>query len=246
MSPKTSKYCLVIPVINEGERLLKQLNAIKSSDFGIDIIIADGGSTDGSVAEQNLRDHSVRTLLTKVGPGTLSAQIRMAFDYALNEKYQGVITIDGNGKDGVDAIEGMIFSLDNGHDFIQASRFVPGGKAINTPLSRLLAIKIVHAPITSLAAKFRFTDTTNGFRGHSRILLMDSRVGVFRNIFDTYELLAYMPIRASKLGFRCIEIPATRAYPESGNIPTKIHGPGAQLALLKILLRAAFGMYNPK
>jgi len=233
-------------VINECERLLKQLDAINSGDFGLDIIIADGGSTDGSVSKQNLLERNVRTRLTKVGSGKLSAQIRMAFDYALNEQYEGVITIDGNGKDGVVAINGMTLCLDDGFDFVQASRFVPGGRAVNTPLSRFVAIKFLHAPITSLAAGFRYTDTTNGFRGHSRRLIEDNRVGVFRNIFDTYELLAYIPIRAARLGFRCIEIPATRQYPELGNIPTKIHGVRAQLDLLKILAMAACGKYNPK
>ena len=42
---KTSDYALVIPVINEGERIRRQLARI--ADFGVqsDIVIADGGSS---------------------------------------------------------------------------------------------------------------------------------------------------------------------------------------------------------
>jgi dolichol-phosphate mannosyltransferase len=67
-----------------------------------------------------------------------------------------------------------------------------------------------------------------------------------RDVFDTYELLAYLPIRAARLGHTCAEVPVTRAYPPAGAIPTKIHGRGAQLELVKILGRAAIGRYDPE
>jgi dolichol-phosphate mannosyltransferase len=99
--------------------------------------------------------------------------------------------------------------------------------------------------VTSVAARHRFTDTTNGFRGHSRRLLTDPRVAPMREVFDTYELLAYLPIRAARLGHACCEVPVTRAYPPAGAIPTKIHGRAAQFDLVKILARAALGGYDP-
>lgn len=243
---KYSDYCLIIPVINEGERLLSQLERIKKLNLGIDVVVADGGSTDGSVESEVLESKGIKACLTKTGPGKLSAQIRMAFDYTMKHHYKGAISIDGNGKDGVEAIENIIKKLDEGYDFVQASRFVPGGLAVNTPKSRLLGIKFIHAPITSIAAQFRYTDSTNGFRGHSSRLILDERVGVFRDLFDTYELLAYLPIRAARLGYNCLEIPASRTYPAQGAIPTKIHGLRSQLSLIKILLSAAFGRYNPR
>jgi dolichol-phosphate mannosyltransferase len=54
----------------------------------VDIIIADGGSTDGSLDLSFLEDNSIRALLTKTDTGKLSAQMRMAFDYLLREKYE--------------------------------------------------------------------------------------------------------------------------------------------------------------
>ena len=214
-----SRYCVLIPVINEGERILGQL--------------------------ARLRELGVRALLVKRDAGKLSAQLRMGFAFALAEGYDGVITVDGNGKDDVAAMPRFVAALDAGADFVQGSRYVPGGQAINTPRERHLAIKLFHAPVTSLAARRRFTDTTNGFRGHSRALLADPRVAPMRDVFDTYELLAYLPIRAARLGRTCTEVPVTRAYPTGEDIPTKIHGRGAQLDLVKILGRAAIGRYDP-
>lgn len=239
-------FALVIPVINENGRLTGQLDRIKAAAPGVDVIIADGGSTDGSTDPESLLGLNVTTLLTKTGPGKLSAQLRMAFSHCLNLHYRAVITMDGNGKDGVDGIATIAAALCDGYDFVQGSRFVRGGLAINTPRDRYLAIRLIHAPITSLGARHWYTDTTNGFRGHSRRLLEDPRVAPLRDEFDTYELLAYLPIRAAKLGYRITEVPVTRAYPHDEATPTTIVGTSAHARLLRILTNAATGGYNPR
>ena len=243
---RRSRYCVLIPVINEGERILGQLRALRDHGFDLDVVVADGGSTDGSNDPDVQRELGVRALLVKRDTGRLSAQLRMGFAFALREGYEGVITVDGNGKDDVAALPRFVAELDAGAGFVQGSRFVPGGRAVNTPRERYLAIKLLHAPVTSLAARRRYTDTTNGFRGHSRALLTDPRVAPMREVFDTYELLAYLPIRAARLGYRCTEVPVTRAYPDAGGIPTKIHGRRGQWELVRILGRAAAGRYAPR
>lgn len=243
--PKAHDYCVCIPVINEGLKIQKQLEKLKNLSNQIDIIILDGGSTDDSLNEQVLLDNRVRTLLTKQDKGKLSAQLRMGFAYALEEGYKGIVTVDGNNKDSVESIPDFIERLDEGYDFIQGSRYVPGGKEINTPLSRKLAIKLIHAPFISLMAKFHYTDTTNGFRGHSSIFLQDHRLQPFRDTFDTYELLAYLSVKAPKLGYKVIEIPVTRSYPK-GKIPTKISPFRGNWLLIKILLNLFFQKYDVK
>ena len=244
LRPRASRHCVVIPVINEGERVLGQLRRLRDLGLDLDVVVADGGSTDGSNDPELLGDLGVRAVLVKRDSGKLSAQLRMGFAFALTEGYEGVITVDGNGKDDVSALPRFVAALDAGAGFVQGSRYVPGGRAVNTPRDRHLAIKLFHAPVTSLAARTRYTDTTNGFRGHSRALLLDPRVAPMREVFDTYELLAYLPIRAARLGYRCTEVPVTRAYPDAGDVPTKIHGRRAQFALVEILLRAALGRYD--
>lgn len=245
LAERTSRYCVLIPVINEGQRILDQLKRLQEHDFGIDVLVADGGSTDGSNDPDALRALGVRALLVKRDAGKLSAQLRMGFAFALREGYEGVVTVDGNGKDDVAAIPRLIAALEGGAGFVQGSRFIPGGIGINTPRNRRLAITLAHAPVTSLAAGKRYTDTTNGFRGHSRELLLDPRVAPMRDVFDTYELLAYLPIRAARLGYGCTEVPVTRAYPDDGHVPTKIKGRRGELDLVRILARAALGRYAP-
>lgn len=243
IQPKSHKYCVCIPVINEGEKIRKQIKEMSSYSDVVDLIILDGGSTDGSLDIDFLRAHKIRAILIKKDKGKLSAQLRMGFSFALDEGYDGVITVDGNNKDSIASIPLFIHHLDRGMDFIQGSRYVEGGKEVNTPLSRKLAIKLIHAPFLSLISGFRYTDTTNGFRGHSKKLLSDTRVGVFRNVFDTYELLAYLSYIAPKLEFNVVEIPVSRVYPK-GKIPTKISPLRGNILIMRILLNLMLGKYN--
>ena len=129
---------------------------------------------------------------------------------------------------------------------MQGSRFIRGGHAVNTPKVRYLAVRLVHAPVISLTARQWFTDTTNAYRAYSRRYLTHPQVQPLRDIFQTYELLAYLSVRATQLGLRACEVPVTRAYPEGEPTPTKIKGMRGNQELMTILLRNLRGAYNPK
>jgi len=240
---KQQDICVCIFVLNEGERIQTQLKKMAHLAGIVDIIVADGGSCDGSLTDEILKANQVRTLLTKTGQGKLSAQMRMAFDYALLEDYQSVITMDGNKKDDPNAIPAFVEALRGGYDHIQGSRYIKGGEHANTPWSRYLGVKFLHAPLISLASGFHYTDTTNGFRGYSRQFLADKRVAPLRAIFEKYELHYYLAIIAAKLKFKVCELPVTRNYPK-GNTPTKIRGLKGNLEILATLIKACSGKYN--
>ena len=210
----------------------------------VDLAIADGGSSDGSLDEDHLRACGVRALLVKTGPGRLGAQLRMGLAWAMREGYEGVVLVDGNDKDDTAAVPALVRALEEGFDHVQGSRYVAGGLGVNTPPARHLAVRLVHAPLLSLAAGFRYTDTTNGFRAYSRKLILDPRVLPFREVFAGYELHYYLAIRAARLGFRVTELPVTRRYPE-GATPTKIRGIRGNLRIMKALLGACFGRFDP-
>jgi len=244
-APKRHRYCIAVFVINEGERIRTQLREMSAFADRIDIIVADGGSTDGSLALDSLGEFGLRALLVKRGPGKLSAQMRMAIAFALSEGYDGIVVIDGNGKDDHSAVPRFIELLEDGYDHVQGSRYVPGGEGVNTPLSRSVGVRLLHAPLISLAAGIRYTDTTNGFRAYSRRLLSDARVAPLRDVFVGYELHYYLAIRAARLGFRVTETPVTRRYPAKGKTPTKISPVTGSLLILRTLAAAALGRFNP-
>lgn len=247
LAAKNGKSCLLIPIINEGKRILAELDRAVQAGVPrqVDIILCDGGSTDGSMELAGLNARKVNTLLTKTGAGKQGAQLRMGIHFALEEGYENILTIDGNNKDSIESVPLFLEKLEEGYDFIQGSRFIKGGKAVNTPISRWLAVRFIHAPLISLGARQWFTDTTNAYRGYSRAYLTHPQVQPLRDIFTGYELLAYLSVRATQLGLRACEVPVERAYPKTEPTPTKIKGIKGNSNLLKILFSALAGKYNP-
>ncbi len=244
LGARRSSMLVVVPVIDEGERIARQLAKMEGLAREVDVIIADGGSKDGSLSEQHLRSRNVRALLTKTGPGKLSAQMRMAMAWGLDQGYAGFVFIDGNDKDDPSAIPAFVRALESGFDHVQGSRYVPGGRAVNTPFARHWGVRLLHAPLISFAARHKYTDTTNGFRGYSARLLLDPRVQPFRDCFVAYELHYYLAIRAARLGFRVTELPVTRVYP-TGKTPTKISPLRGNLRILRTLFAAVMQRYDP-
>ncbi len=243
---KKTKYCICIPIINEGDRIKQELETAKKYKINemADIIICDGGSTDGSTEDENLKSLGVNTLLIKQDVGKQGAQLRMGMYFALERGYDGIITIDGNNKDSIEDVPKFIEKLEEGYDFVQGSRFIKGGQAINTPFIRLISVKLIHAPIISITAGERFTDTTNAYRAYSKKYLIHPEVQPFRDIFMTYELLAFLSVKASQLKMKTCEVPVRREYPKKGKTPTKISFFKGNSELMKILFNNMRGKYN--
>jgi dolichol-phosphate mannosyltransferase len=244
--PKKTKYCVLIPILNEYGRIEAELQTAQECgvDKLCDIVICDGGSTDTCNDEDLLKSSSVNTLLIKLGAGKQGSQLRMGFWWALQRGYEGFITIDGNNKDSIEDVGRFVQKLEDGYDFVQGSRFIKGGKAIYTPPIRWLSIRLIHAPLISFSARFGFTDTTNAYRAYSKKYITHPELRIFRDIFTGYELLAYLSVRASRLGLRVCETPVTRTYPKTGKIPTKISFFKGNLQLVRILFNVLRGKYN--
>ena len=78
----------------------------------------------------------------------------MAFAYALRQGYDGILQIDGNNKDGFEAIPEFIKGLQEGYDYVQGSRFIKGGVATNTPWARWFGVRFLASPILSIGSGF--------------------------------------------------------------------------------------------
>ena len=87
---KTKDYVVLIPIINEGDRIIKELKRAYDADIAdyADIVICDGGSTDGCTDEKMLKKLQVNTLLVKQDAGKQGAQLRMGIWWALERGYQ--------------------------------------------------------------------------------------------------------------------------------------------------------------
>ncbi len=244
LHPHNCSVALLIGVLNEGAQFTRQLDALQPYREQVDIIIVDGGSTDGATSPEALAG-KIRTLLVNTSSQRgLSVQYRIGLAHALNEGYDAIIMMDGNGKDGPAAIPRFLEALSGGAHFVQGSRFLPGGEHENTPPLRVFGIRFVFNPLMGLATGHRYSDAMNGFKGVSRGFLTHPRLQPFREVFCGYNLQYYLNYMAPRLGLRIMEIPVSRKYRTGVRVQSKITSPRAYFRVLGELLATVTGRYN--
>ena len=148
---RKSTYAIIPITWNEGEKIAQQIDRMQSIIDYADIIIADNASDDGSLADEFLQSKNIRAKVISSARGYGNA-LRPAISYALDQGYEGIITIDGNNKDGPEALIEMTEYLKQGYGFIQASRSMKDGTQKNMPLDRLLAVKLFMIPLFTIAS----------------------------------------------------------------------------------------------
>ena len=238
-----NRYAWLVIERNEGIRLTKQLEKMCQYKEKIDIIVVDGGSTDGTTETLAKGDIGITDLLVSRARAGFSTDLQIGLLYVTEKGYLGAITSDGNGKDSVRDIEKFMKLLDEGVDFIQGSRFLQRGNHSNTPFLRYLGIRFVSSPYTSFIAKIRITDSTNGFRGYSRKLILDERLNLKMRFFGGYSLVSYIPFFTGKNKLNFAEASVRRDYPESGATPTKIVSVAQWLQIFFDLFRGTLESY---
>jgi dolichol-phosphate mannosyltransferase len=241
-----SKYLLVIPVFNEEHNLPSLISRLEecSLDNKVDILFIDGCSNDNSL--KIIKDSSLNKLiLFYKGKNRLTGQLQKAYKYCLQNNYLGVVTMDGNNKDDPCFVESFIEKLEVGYDYVQGSRFMHYGKSINLPLFRKIMIKIIHLPIVKIASGFKYTDTTQGYRGYSRKLLLDENINVFKKNSKRYQLLLQITLLAPKCGLRIIEVPTTRTY-INNKLQTKFNVFSLFSYLYDLILLSIFAIFKLK
>ena len=243
VSRPRQKYAWLVVERNEGVRLITQLNKMCQYNDKIDIIVVDGNSSDGTKEVLLGGDTGIREMIVSKAKAGFSTDLQIGLLYAAQQGYSGVITSDGNGKDSVDDVLEFIEMLDAGVDLIQGSRFLEAGNHANTPLMRYLGIRFISSPFTSLFARIKITDSTNGFRGYSKKLIENDKLKLNKRYFDGYSLVSYLPFFVGKNGMHFCELSVRRDYPASGATPTKIVLPSQWFQIVLDLFRAQYETY---
>ena len=141
--------------------------------------------------------------------------IRMGLRYALSRKYKVAVIMAGNKKDDPSEIRRLLTPIvEKGYDYVQGSRFLPGGTSPRNPFFRKLFSRL-YPFIWTFITKTRCTDVTNGFRAYRLSLFSDSRININQRWLDSYQLEYYLHFKVLTLGYRVKEVSVSKTYPHS-------------------------------
>ena len=213
------KYLVGICSYNEGEKIRRVLK--RFNDYNCyDVLVIDDGSTDDSL--NNIDTSQSIQMIRNDSPRGAGYGTRQIHHYATAKGYEAVFLVSGNDKDSPKDIEKLKKAIEEGDDFVQGSRYLPGGHHAGMPSYRKIATRWLHPWLFSLIAGKNITDSTNGFRAVRISFLKDPRLNLEQSWLDQYELEPYVFYQAVKLGYKVKEVPVSKIYPPKKEGYTKM------------------------
>ena len=203
---------LAVPIaFNEEKKMASVLGRFQGV-AGIDeLLLLDDASTDDT---RKIAEGMGVKVLTQPRRSGVGAAIRRAIRYAEENGFEILVITAGNDKDRPAEIYRLTDAiLRDGFDFVQGSRYLPGGNFGNMPFYRQLSTRILHPSLFSLVSGKRITDSTNGFRAIRVSCLKDPRIDLDQDWLDHYELEPYLFFKFIRLGYKVKEVPVTKIYP---------------------------------
>lgn len=211
----------MICALNEAENLPHVLPSVP--DWVDEVLLVDGGSTDGTVATARRLRPDVRVLV-QAGEGK-GAAMREGIERARGEI---IVTLDADGETDPREMPAFVSRLLAGHDFVKGSRFAKGWR--NKPAHRLLGNWLIVTACNLLFGS-RFSDLCSGYNAFWRDV--PERVNIWADDGWNYEPL--IVARLLRAGLDVVEEP--QSYVGRLGEESKLSSWGQGLIALKTLLR---------
>ena len=209
MSEGKFSVVAIAPAYNEGENIETILRSFPAGVVDQIVIVNDASSDDTGIRARHAGAHVIDHP-RRMGCGPA---IRTGLDYALKNNFDIAVIIAGNGKDDPRQIDRILGCLQReGADLVQGSRYWDGGYWTNMPLHRQWGTRLYSFLFSCLCGK-RITDGTNGFRALRTSLLKDSRINLWQDWLNNYEVESYLLFKSIRLGYRVREVGVSKLYP---------------------------------
>jgi len=221
MPPRAASVAVVIPTFNEAQSIAAVVAELPRDTVGR-IIVADGGSSDGT--PERARSAGAEVIAVGRGYGRACLTGAQAADGA-----DIIVFMDGDGADDPAAIAALVAPLGAGDaDFVIASR-ARGAREPGSMAGHQIAAGLIAGRLTKLLYGVRYTDMC-AFRAIRRDTLL--ALGM-REM--TYGWNLEMQMRVARAGLRVLELPVAYRHRLGGE--SKVAGSlrGTLNAGLKII-----------
>lgn len=162
----TLKAVAIVRALDEAASVGSVVRELHAACPGVDVLVVDDGSTDGTAAAAARAGARVVSLPFNLGMG---GAVQTGYRLARDEGYALAVQLDGDGQHPAAEAARLLEAVRAGQaDLVVGSRFAPGAEAGHTcsPLRRLGGRALSAA--VSLAVGRRLTDTTSGLRAVGR------------------------------------------------------------------------------
>ncbi len=195
---------IALPAFNESKNIGFIISQIKKK-YDLDILVIDDGSTDGT-QEQLSKIDNITSIVHEKNLG-YGQTIIDAFNYAILNRYDGIITMDCDGQHVTDELQIFLTQIEK-YDIVSGSRYLkqnnkfdpkipPDRYAINMEISKILNV------ITTL----NLTDSFCGFKAYKVEALEKMKLTE-----NGYGMPLQLWIQAWKSGMNVKEMPVKLIY----------------------------------
>ncbi len=196
----TMKICVIIPAYKEEKHIGDVVKEVKSLPFIDEVVVIDDGSPDSTyIVAQNSGAHVIRYEENR-GKGFA---LKTGIDWAINNNYDLIITMDADGQHLPSEIERFIDKIKRDNVDIVVGRRKLGD---SMPPIRVFTNGITSI-VTSMLCGQRIHDSQSGFRLFKREVLEKTDISHFR-----FQVETEMLVKACRKGFKVGEVPISVIY----------------------------------
>jgi dolichol-phosphate mannosyltransferase len=215
------KIFLVLPAFNEEATLSNLLQACQEqtwlAQFGLQIIVVDDGSTDGTMRTAREWGHRlpIEVVAHRENRGlgeTIRDGLARAVELAGPDDI--VVAMDADNTQPVSLIPEMIHLLEQGRDIVIASRFQPGAKVVGLSAFRhflTVCARVLYRTVVPIPG---VRDYTCGFRAYRATLLKRAfeEYGAALVQERGFTCMAEILVKLARLGASVGEVPMILRY----------------------------------
>jgi dolichol-phosphate mannosyltransferase len=211
---KVSKNIVIIPACRNTTQLLKILGDFTEKTVDEICVIIDCATKNDLQLIENVANRCLVPvqILSNLERKGIGVAIREGIKYAILGNYDVAVVMAGNGKDQPSEIPRLLGPiLKDNCDYVQGSRFLPGGRTVKNPFLRKTFSRLFPF-VWTLITKSRCTDVTNGFRAFRLNMFSNHQINIDQSWLNGYELEYYIYYKALTLGYKTKEVPVSKIY----------------------------------